>query len=69
MSSENQKALPPENNKSLTKRSSWELEKPDEALYTLETLLDAVNKAMAQGGEIKDILRRRRLPQLDAATG
>ena len=69
MKNKNQKASPPENNKSLIKHDAWELEEPDEATYSLEALLDGVNKAMAQGREIKDILRRRQLPQLDPATG
>jgi len=69
MSEDNQKALPPpDNDKSLIKRDEWELEEPDQVMYPLEGLLDRVDREMAQGREIKDILRRKPLLQVDPTT-
>jgi len=62
-------ASSPKNEKSLIKRDQWELEEPQEAVHSLEALLERVSKEMTQGGEVKDILRRRRLPQVDPGTG
>lgn len=69
MKGKNRNILQPKNDKSLIKHTSWELEEPEEAIYPLDALLDRVNEEITQGRDIKDILHRRRLPQVDPATG
>lgn len=69
MKDKNRNTSPPKNNKSLIKHDAWELEGPDEAIYPLDALLDRVNEEIMQGRDIKDILHRRRLPQVNPATG
>lgn len=73
MTDDNDKALLPQGNNNQHEReikpSAWELESPDESVYSLEALMDKVNRSLVQERDISEILRRRRLPQAHPATG
>ena len=70
MTSKDKNTSSPENEKSLVERDPWALENgSDEVMYSLEALLNMVTKEMARGNEVKDILRRKRLPRIDPTTG